>query len=71
MLSAVTTVILTRSPPCHNSCLNANSIHQAVAAKNLRLIDEKKQTHSDARPRLEQYAKICKPLPVVGEGWAE
>ena len=39
MLSAVTTVIPTRSPPCHNSCLNANSIHEAVAAKNLRLID--------------------------------
>jgi hypothetical protein len=28
MLSAVTTVIPTHSPPCNNSCLNANSIHQ-------------------------------------------
>jgi hypothetical protein len=71
MLSAVTTVIPARSPPCHNSCLNANSIHQAVAAKNLRLIDASSKANAfDAQPRRVTYCNMQAP-PVVGEGWAE
>jgi erythromycin esterase-like protein len=54
MLSAVTTVIPTRSPPCHNSCLNANSIHQAVAAKNLRLIDASPEANASVEAAAER-----------------
>jgi hypothetical protein len=66
----VTTVIPTRSPPCHNSCFNANSIHQGLAAKNLRLIDAPRSKRIQKHDRaLSNMQKAVAPAPVVAAGW--